>query len=240
MLANRTLALLLLGCVLMGTNARAEEIQFPENELPSESVVPVLDYPQAVQSRLLSFSKRFELDASTGWLLDEPFYQNQYSSISAFYNWTEFSGLGLKYLIFFQGLSDYSKQFANSGANLHLDRAPGPQNAILLTYEYRLLYGKISFSKDVITPISIFSFVEGGTMKYGSRSLPLLGLGIGQKTFFNTHWGMQLLLEVQYRQALDPLSANIRGDAPTIAAEGDFGTKTELGTNLGLSLIYLF
>ena len=53
--------------------AQAQEVRFPDEELPTEAVYPRLDTPKAVLNRKLSYENRFQADLATGWLLDEPF-----------------------------------------------------------------------------------------------------------------------------------------------------------------------
>ena len=132
--------------LLSGWVASADEMQFSEEELPKEAVMPKLDTPKAVLSRKLSYEKRFSADLAYGWLLDEPFYNNQYFAVEASYGKDEANGFGIKYLSFGSGVSDYSKQLQNS-VTLEPDftRAVGPKSAYMAFYERSMLYGRPRF-----------------------------------------------------------------------------------------------
>jgi hypothetical protein len=239
-LNSRTLSWFFLSVLLISSVAKAQqEMQFSEEELPREAVMPRLDTPKAVLNRKLSYTNRFTVDAAAGWLLDEPFYNNQYFAVQGTYNWTEASGAGLKILNFGSGLSDYSKQFAASvSPGPDFNRAKGPKSGFMGFYERRMMYGKLSISKNTVIPAFLTWELEGGMMSYGSRNLPLAGAGISNRFFVTPHLGVTLALHGYVRQTVDPLSAELRNNpAP---AESDFKTTTKLSTALDLSLSYLF
>lgn len=53
---------------------QAEVIQFPTEELATESVMPVFDQPAVVRNRVVELAKRFEVGILMGYALTEPFY----------------------------------------------------------------------------------------------------------------------------------------------------------------------
>lgn len=229
-------ALILSGQVL----AETKEVQFSTDELPSESVTPVLDFPQAVQSRLLTFSQKFDVTPFYGWMLDEPFYQKEFFGVQANYSTDEVNSFGFRFQAWTQGISSYGKQFEESSANLRFDWARGPQAAAMFNYEAKFMYGKISIAKGTVLPTVVYGILQAGTINYGNRNLPLFGLGLGQKFFLTKRWGLQFQLQQWLHQQLDPLSANIRGDQATQASIEKFQNKTEPSTFLDVGLICLF
>ena len=80
-------------------------IQFPDEELASEYVLPVFDRPQAVLNRNVSLTKRFEFLIAAGLRIDEPLYHVLGLSSAVVFHWSEFSGLGISGLFFMPGLS---------------------------------------------------------------------------------------------------------------------------------------
>ncbi|OFZ29139.1 MAG: hypothetical protein A2622_13940 [Bdellovibrionales bacterium RIFCSPHIGHO2_01_FULL_40_29] len=225
--------------LLLSLSSNAVEIQFPQEELPNESFPPQLDSPQAVISRKLTFTKRFEPQVSYGWLLDEPFYQSGYVAAGLGYSWSEFHNITVRYLSWNKGLSDYSNQFASTNARLQFDRSHGPESGYSLAYHNRFLYGKVSFSKNWITPITLSAIYEGGMINYGGKTLPFGGVGLGNAWYFSKNWSFDIGIRIYLRQVLDPLSADLRAALP-VPAESSFGTTMRVSTNLNLGIQYLF
>lgn len=214
-------------------------MQFAEEELPREAVMPRLDTPKAVLSRKLSYERRWQADLYAGWLLDEAFYNNQYVNVQGSYSWDEANGVGLKYLTFGSGLSDYGKQFESFQTDPpDFDRAPGPKNGWMAFYERRMMYGKLSVSKWKVIPAFLTWNVEAGMLKYGSRQLPILGASVSNRFFLTPKFALGLGIHAYVRQMVDPLSKRIRPpDAPT---EDEFKTKTKFSMALDFGLSYLF
>ena len=225
--------------LFLSSVVHAVEIAFPQEELPNESFPPQLDSPQVVIARKVSFTRRWEPQISYGWLLDEPFYQGGFVTLGMTYSWSEFSGVTLKALSWSKGLSDYSNQFAKTNSSLQFGRSHGPETGYSLSYNDRLLYGKVSFSKDLILPTTLAANYEVGMIKYGDQSLPFAGAGINNAWYFSKKWSLNIGLNLYLRQALDPLSADLKAASP-IPAESSFGTTTRLSTSIDFGLHYLF
>jgi hypothetical protein len=226
--------------VVLGFQAQAQEMRFAEEELPTEAVIPRLDTPKAVLNRKLSYENRWQADLAMGWFLDEPFYSNRYLAVQGSRSWNEFSAIGLKYLSFGAGLSDYSKQFQNEtvAPSPDFSRSKGPSNGFIAYYERRMMYGKVSLAKQWIVPSFLVWNAEAGILKYGARQLPLVGASIANRFFPTQHLGISLGLRAYVRQLVNPVSVTLRNSpAPP---ESDFKTATRLSTALDLSVSYLF
>ncbi len=220
-------------------NAQAQtvDLEFATEELSPDTLTPVLDSPIAVMSRRLSYKKTIETALLGGWMLDEPFYSNQFLGLSFLYSSDEFTGYGLAYRKWSSGISSYSEQF--KGANsLNLAYGYGPDMSATFLYERRSFYGKISFSKGYVMPVSIGSQFELGAIKYGSRMLPIASVSLCHKIYFTNSSGIQTNLRLAFHQALDPLSVDLK--ATTRPSEGDFATTTDTSTMLDLAYVYLF
>jgi outer membrane beta-barrel protein len=221
------------------------DIVFPEDELPSESVIPRLDSPRAAMNRTVEFSKKFETKLSYGFLLDEPFYQNSYFALGLGYSWSEISGVTFRYLKWGQGLSDYSRQFGSTTRSLQFDRAKGPDTGYSLSYDYRFFYGKVSFSKKTVLPTVLGSVFEAGMIKYGVRSLPFYGTGLVNSWYFSkpgdtSHFGINVGVRIYLRTVVDPLSQDLGAASVTVPVEGDFTTATRISTTFDLGAQYIF
>jgi outer membrane beta-barrel protein len=224
---------------LMPLLSLGADITFSDEELPNESMPPRLDSPKAVINKAITFENRFEPKATYGWLMDEPFYQNKYLALSLSYGWNEFSGATLRVLSFGTGISDYANQFAGTKASLQFDRAPGPERGYSISYDYRLLYGKVSFSKQAVIPTTVISTYELGMIKYGDRHLPFYGAGLLNNYYIGKSWGINLGLRLHVRQAVDPLSSDLKAATPK-PSESDFGTTNKFSTSFDLGLQFLF
>lgn len=219
--------------------ASAVEISFPQEELPNESFPPQLDSPQAVVTRVVTFKNRWEPQLSYGFLLDEPFYQSSYVAAGLSYSWTEFDSVTVRGLSWSKGISDYANQFSKTTANLQFTRSSGPEMGLLASYNSRILYGKLSFSKGIVRPATLAVVYEAGMIRYGSRNLPLVGIGILNGIYFTKNWSFDIGLRLFLRTALDPLSADLRSASPA-PSESSFGNKLRLSTSLDLGVKYLF
>jgi len=224
---------------LLGLSTFAEEVAIPDSELSKEVSYPLLDTPKAVVNRTLTFKNRVEVEFGPSWILDEPFYQNQSWDLGVFFHWSEFSGLGLRYMSWATGLSDYAKQFGTGANPLDLSRSNGPQNGYSAEYEYRLFYGKISVGKEAVFPISIRATGELGMINYGVKTLPFLAVGIGNRFFFNKNWGINLDMKLMYRDAIDPMSQDLKSADPAPGASS-FADKYRINTGFNLGVLYLF
>lgn len=218
--------------------AETQEYSFDEEELPTEAVTPRLDTPKAVLNRKLTYSGRFQLDLGAGWLLDEAFYNNQFMMVQASYGFNEAAGMGIRFLSFGSGLSDYSKQFSSVPPSADFEQAPGPKTGFIGFYERRMMYGKLSFGKHRVIPAFLIWSGELGMISYGSRSLPLGGASIANRFFPTKNLGLSLGLRGYLRQFVDPLSQDLRSGVQH--TEDEFKTSSKISTILDVSLTYLF
>jgi hypothetical protein len=163
--------------------------------------------------------------------------------VRATYNWSETSGLGFRYLTWGRGVSDYGKQFSA----LNFMYGHGPETGYGFSYENRFIYGKVSFDKHTILPISFQSQFELGGIQYGARTLPFVSVGVGNNLFFTPNLGVNAMVRFMVRQAFDSMSQPLDygGSRPSpigtaAPAEGDFSTVTRFGTGLDFGMIFLF
>ena len=225
---------------LLASTAGAVEVSFPEEELPSEVVTPILDSRDAVRSRLVAMTGRFDVSLLTGWILDEPFYNNQYLSVSSVYHFNEGWGLGFEYLKFTSGPSSYGDQFKGSTQKLDFSRAPQVKSVMGLMLQKYFLYGKISWSKDTVTPIAAYFAADLTMADYGTKNLPWFSLGAGQKIFFGRNWGAEISLKAMVRQQINPLSQELSLNSTPAPNTSTFTTKTKIGEDLQIKGFYYF
>jgi hypothetical protein len=87
--------------LLIASVAHTEVIEFPEDELATESVLPVFDQPVGVKNRSVNTAHRFELGVEAGYDMTEPFFSPYTIGGSATYHFNEESGLNILGTYFF-------------------------------------------------------------------------------------------------------------------------------------------
>ena len=96
-----------------------------------------------------------------------------------------------------------------------------------------------AFSKGLVKPAALAVIYEAGMIKYGSKTLPLAGIGVLNSVYLTKKLSFDIGLRLFYRMYLDPLSADLRSASPA-PAEASFRNKAKFSTSLDLGLKYLF
>lgn len=154
-----------------------------------------------------------------------------------FYSTSEEVAFGLKYYERMSGLSTYSDQFKSTSPNPDLGKAPAPTNIVAGSYRWTFLYGKLSFSKNIVLPTAISTEFDLGVNKVGSENMPLSAIGLTHKIFMKKRLGLGFSYRLIVHQTIDAVSANLTGSTP---AESDFSKKIQLSQSFDLGLSYLF
>ncbi|MGZ3769464.1 MAG: outer membrane beta-barrel domain-containing protein [Bdellovibrio sp.] len=231
--------LIFLVTVFLSLSGNAAVIEFAEDEIPSESVVPVLDSNLAVKNKLIQLKGRGEIGLLGGTVIDEMFYNNTIYGVQFYYNVDSENAFGVKYLDRSKGLSEYSDQFKNSQKHLDFNKAPAPGSILAATYRWSFLYGKISLSKNIVIPTVFSTETDLGINKDGQQNLPYGSLGITHKVYIKQNWGIGVSYRILVYQILNPVSANIGSSGPALS-ESDFSKKIQISQSIDLALSYLF
>lgn len=239
MILKGTKRFILLSIIFATLASRAEVIQIEADELPAESVIPILDSNMAVKNRSIPFSGRLEIGVMTGSVIDEMFFNNTLWGLQLFYYYNEDSAWGIKYANRLNGISSYSEQFQNTSAQLDFQKAPTPSTIMTASYRWSFLYGKMSVSKDTVVPTVLSTETDIGVHKMGSQNLPWTSFGISHKVFIKKHVGIGLSYRLLIYQTLDPASADLGSSAPT-PSESDFDKKIQISQSLDAALTYIF
>ena len=146
------------GVVVFSSKALAVYIEFPEEELSSESVLPIFDSPTPVKKRNVETEGRIELGLITGLSLNDPFFSPFVLGGMVTYHINEDHGVQL----FGEYLSHTTSQYdaaikaagpppsttnGNISGQNDFSLAPSPQTIFLASWEWTPFYGKASFSK---------------------------------------------------------------------------------------------
>ncbi len=222
----------------------AEVIQFPQEELATESVLPVFDKPVSVLNRNILTAKRLELGLVGGLSLLEPFYNPYSYGLTGSYNFSEEHGIEVLAVLFMQGLSSNGQNLnpipgKTPPTNVNLQYAPSPQYLLLGNYQFTGFYGKISLAKDFIMHLTTYGLAGGGVIGVGDSVNPILSAGIGEKLYFSPTLALRLDLRFMLYQGPDVLSKPLdTATGPRPASE--FSQKLNYMSLLSVGFVYLF
>ncbi len=222
----------------------AETIEFPEDELAVESVLPVFDHPVSVKNKSVLISKRWEIGPTFGMAMLEPFFNPMNYGGMVSYHLNEESAINVLGLVYAQGISANAQGLnpipkKTQVTNANLQNAPAPQYLLLGNYQYTPFYGKISITKDYVMNLSAFGFVGGGFFAVGDSVNPALNFGVGEKLYFSPNWSFRVDFRVVAYQGPDILSVDL-SQSTTVQSASKFGQKLQFPSLLSASLVYLF
>ena len=227
--------------ILLFTNLAyaADAVDVPLDELAQESVYPVFDHPQSVKSRNVTTKGRIDVGIFGGYALTEPIYDTTKFGVAANYHFSELHSLGLLYSANSSGLSKDGEGLKQSH-NLDFNRAPKPTNTILLDYNFKPYYGKLSLSKLAVINTTIYGSAAGGMVAYENKSYPAIALGMGERFYFNKSLSLKADLRLFVHQAPIPFQRGAMLTSNPTPAFSSFKERITYTTNLEVGINYLF
>ncbi len=235
--------LAIVSATLSSREALAETIQFPTDELATESVLPVFDQPMSVKNRVVSLSKRIEVGLLMGYALTEPFYSPFQFGGTLSYHINEDHGINLFGTTFMQGLSNEASQLnpipnSNPPINANLQYGPAPKYLFLASWQYSAFYGKLSFTKDYVMNLHLYGLLGAGMYGLGDAAKPVVSVGLGQKFHFTPSLSFRFDLRALAYQGPDPIS--IRLDNKTsVQPSSAFDQKVYIEGLLNFGVSYM-
>jgi outer membrane beta-barrel protein len=232
--------------LLQNIEARATEtLEIQEDELAQESVLPKFDRPDSVLRRNVTTEKKFELGGYYGWDILEPIENQSKVGVNGGYHFSESSALMLNYAQWLPGLNTQYTDGLSSSNNLDFSRAPKLKYSLYAHYEWKVFYGKISFTKQSVVNLSTYPIFGIGTTAYENKSYYGVDAGIGQKFYFGKSFALRADLKLQYSGKPSPfLQGSMK--APTDTTPGDpqptpdqFKDKWDFGTILDIGVSFL-
>lgn len=254
--------LLILASIVFCSTGQAVTIEFPEEELARESVLPVFDNAVAVKSRLVPTAKRIEFGIGGGFAMNEPFFDTTRFGGHLAYHFTETHGVLLTGQFYTQGLGNNGQSLAgtdfledndpNTAAFIRMEYAPQPQYHFFANYQLTPYYGKISVFKDFVMNLSLYGIAGLGVVDIGGETSPALNIGIGQKFYFSKNWGIRADLTLMAYEGVNFFDGNGGGKTPledspstsgtftpTDKTPADFDKQMNYDMQLALSVIFL-
>lgn len=219
----------------------AETVEFPDEELATETVVPVFEKVRSVLNRNVQTEKRFEFGGGMGMALNEPFYNPMNFSGTATYHLTDQHAFNVAATFFMSGLTEYGRQLKAgeglTGKVFDASKAPAPKWMVLGHYQFTAYYGKISFSRQTVMNLSLFGLAGIGVLQTGGLSNIALDLGFGQNFYFTPRLAARFDLKLLMYNGPDATSRELNTtDNPS---EDAFTKELQFKTYLSLGLVYL-
>ena len=225
--------------------APKQVIEFPKEELASESVLPVFDHPEATKARLVTTAKRIEVGAFGTYAMTEAFYNPLSFGGMLTYHLDETNGINLMGTFNLGGISHYADQLnpirdptGVPTGFAHLEYAPAPKYLVVGSYQFTAFYGKISFTKEGVMNLHLFGLAGLGAMGIGDATVPVLSLGIGQKFYFGRSFALRVELRGLAYNGPDPISRNL-SPVTTVQSASTFDSKLQFVPLLSAGAVYL-
>ena len=225
--------------------AHGDKIELPEEELATETVLPVFENVEVVKNRTIQTAGRFEFGGGSGLSLNEAFYNNVSFYALGSYHFNETHGLNVMANFFMDGLSSYGEQLQSgeglTGKNFDPSLAPSPTMSVIGNYQFTAFYGKISLSKKTVMNLSLFGNLGVGTMAFDGVQSIALNAGFGQKFYFTKNVAFRMDLRALIYEAPDPTTVDLDTvNNPTLSPEVDqFDSSIKVNTLLNLGLVIL-
>jgi outer membrane beta-barrel protein len=247
----RVFAAVLATASLYVARAHAETIEFPEEELATESVLPVFDKTVVVRQRTVTLANRLEVGIGGGLNLVEPLYSQTVYNFLATYHFDETNGVNLLGLFLSSGLSSAGEDLKNgiglsNGLTFDASLAPTVQEMVFANYEMNAYYGKFSITKQTVMNLSLYGFAGLGYI--GWSDSPTIGgdVGMGQQLYFTPSMGLRADLLLAMYSGPDPTHPKTTGAMQTPTSGGgslsasDFNSTLYFRPFLTFSFIYIF
>ncbi len=232
---------LTLNVVLISQVHAQSDIDVPIDELAQETVFPVFDHLASVKNRNVATKSRFDLGLFGGYALTEPIYSTAKFGVALNYHINELHSLGVIFSQNTTGLSrdgDALKDLQPVG--LEFDRAPKPKNTILLDYNYKPYYGKLSMTKHSVINTTIYGSAAAGLIAFEHKSYPAVAFGLGERFYFTSQFSLKIDLRLFIHQAPIPFKRDALKLTDPLPAPDSFDERISYTTNLEVGLNYLF
>ncbi len=238
----------LIAGILLSLTAYAETIEFPEEELPTESVLPVFDKTVVIRDRAVKTAGRFEIGVGTGLNLAEPLYSQTVFNITGTYHLDETNGINVNALFLSSGLSQAGQDLKSgnvppAGKVFDASLAPTVQEMLFGNYQLTAYYGKVSLTKQTVMNLSLYGLAGAGLVQWSDHSTFGFDVGFGQKLYFTPHQGLRFDMILAMYTGPDPTNPNTTGKAltgSTKLSSSDFSTTYYMRPFMTLAYVYLF
>jgi outer membrane beta-barrel protein len=216
--------------LLFSIESQAVKIQFPEDELASESVLPKFDNPEPVKNRNVVTKGKFELTGMLGWTLNDVFVDPlTYGGIIT-YHLTEIHAIQFYANKFSAKVNGYPGQIQHETGVAIPDPAV-PESAYLVAYQITPYYGKLSLTNQGVTNMSIYGTAGVGTYQVDGDNNFALSAGLGTKVYFTKKISLRLDYRWFFFNARDPIG---------VVGGNELGKRSQFNSILTVGAGFLF
>lgn len=224
--------------------ASAVTIEFPEEELAKESVLPVFEGgTTAVKSRRVVTKQRFEVGPMLGMIFNEPFFSPMTYGVHAGYHMNEFHSFAVNAFMRTDDISDDARQADSDlgpGAKINFEVVPVPKYVITLDYQMTPYYGKISLSKETVMNLALYVFGGAGATDLGGQVTWLANLGVGSNLFITRNFGLRLDMKFLLYEGLNVTSnPTLTRPATSTVDSGAFDKQFNVSPSVMLGAVFL-
>lgn len=226
------------GDVAAGTKAdkkskskKKEKVRFKQDELASESVLPVFDKTSVVKSRRVSTRNKVELGVGVGTDFLEPFYSKLIAEAQLTYHINELHGIlltGTGPWFTYNRLTNSAKCLQNgscvSGVIVDVEGLPRIHTFFMGSYQYTTFYSKVSLFKYATLNMMQYFVLGGGVgavfkdisdehnrKAKAKKYYPAFQLGAGMKFYLNKRVALRVDLKMLLHQWVDMRHYSVRG-----------------------------
>lgn len=247
--------LLVFSTLIFTAQAYSTQIEFPQEELAKESVLPVFEGgTTAVKSRRVTETGKFEVGLMGGMVFNEPFFDPLAYGLVAGYHFNEFSAIVLHAVMRQDDISSDARQVDSDLASknqqiINFLAVPVPKYYFMANYELTPYYGKISLSKDSVMNLLLHVHGGLGMIDVGGEMTWIANLGVGQTLFFTKNLGLRADLKflmyegpnvVSRPDLTNPHFSNPAAQNPTSPLEPSaFDKQFNFSPSVMIGLVYL-
>lgn len=240
---------LVLICIL--NHFALAQIDVPKDELATETVFPIFDQAKSVRNRNVQTKGRIDVGLFGGLALTEPIANTVKLGFAANYHFNEYHSLGLLFVSNRSGLSRDAEGLRND-FGLDYARSPQPKSTMMMDYNYKPYYGKMSFTKTGVINTTIYGSGALGAIEYQHKTYPAMAIGLGERFYFGKNISLKTDLRLFVHQAPVPFKSDVLcdGSKPTCGSSPGgldpvpnydvFSERITYTTNLEIGLNYLF
>lgn len=219
-----------------------DAIEVPTDELAQESVYPIFDRPTSVKNRNVVTEGHFDLGIFWGIALTEPIYNVNKLGLNINYHVSENYSLGVLFTKNNTGLSTYADQLYDK-YKLDFNRSPRPDMSLMLDWNIKFYYGKMSLTKQTVLNTTLYGSLAGGMIKYVHKSYPGVAAGLGTRFYFTNNFSLKADLRLYIHQAPIPFLAErlrVQNPVDPVPEYSEFNERLTYTTNLDIGLNWLF
>ncbi len=222
----------------------ASSIEFPEEELATDTVLPKFDNQTMVKNRYVNTKERFEIQGGMGFNLTEALYNNKSFHLGLGYNFTETHAVQLVGMFMMEGLSENGEALKRGEGifgSLDAELAPHVEQMVLLDYQFTAWYGKISITKNTIWHMSLYGLLGASYVGFTDSSTVALNVGFGQKFYLTRNLALKTDFRFHFYQGPNPASSDQAletGSQPV--SSDDLDSILYVPTILQVGLMFIF